>query len=308
MQPASITKIMTALLALEHGNLSDTNTMSYDAVHSLARGSSHIALVTDEILTLEQALYALALESANDAANGIAEHIGGSMENFAAMMTDRAKQAGALHTNFANAHGLNDANHYTTAYDMARITMAALEQPLFTEIFGASIYEMPPTNKQPEARTFHCTNAMMIGKYKYDGIVAAKTGYTNPSLYTLVTVAERDGRTLIAVVMKSPAKQDRWEDTTALLDYGFGLEAEAFTIPEEPQTEVLPVGADIAEQADVQTDGLSDKKSILPLIFVFFGVLLMCWLVVAIRRRIIAKRRSKRYAYTLKHNRNDRSS
>ncbi|MDD4474976.1 MAG: D-alanyl-D-alanine carboxypeptidase [Eubacteriales bacterium] len=219
--PASITKIMTGLLALEKGNLSDIITMSYDAVFSIGRDSSHVALDVGERITLEQALYALAIASANDAANGIAELIGGTMDNFSAMMSDRATEAGALNTNFTNAHGLYDKNHYTTAYDMARITMAAIKTPEFTKIFSTLRYEMPPTNKQPETRYFNCTNAMMVGKYKYEGIIAEKNGWTTESKHTLVTVAKRNGRTLIAVVLKAPAINDRWEDATALLDYGF---------------------------------------------------------------------------------------
>lgn len=221
LYPASITKIMTALLALESGSLDDVITMTYDAVFSIGRDTSHIALDVDERLTLEQALYALALESANDAANGIAELIGGSMEYFAQMMTNRAKEAGALNTTFTNAHGLPDEAHLTTAYDMARITMAALSTPQFTEIFGETYYEMPPTNKQPETRYFRCSNAMVVGKYQYDDVIVDKTGWTSAAQNTLVTVAQREGRTLIVVVMKSQAAQIKWNDTISLLDYGF---------------------------------------------------------------------------------------
>ncbi|MCL2077574.1 MAG: D-alanyl-D-alanine carboxypeptidase [Oscillospiraceae bacterium] len=221
MEPASITKIMTGLLALENAELSDTIIMSHDAVFSIGRDTSHIALDVDEIITLEQALYALAIESGNDAANGIAEHVGSSMENFALLMTERSKEAGALNTSFKNAHGLPEPEHYTTAYDMAVITMAALKTPGFTEIFGAEKYEMPPTNKQREARTFWSHNSIIAGWYKYDGVIAGKTGWTPESQHTLVTAARKNGRTLIAVVMKSAAADDKYTDTAALLDYGF---------------------------------------------------------------------------------------
>ena len=240
MYPASITKIMTATLALERGRPNDKITMSYDAVHSIARGSSHIALIPDEELTLEQALYALALTSANDAANGIAEHIGGSMEDFSALMNERARQAGALRTNFVNAHGLYNVNHYTTAHDMARITLAAIKHPAFAEIFGSLIYDIPPTNLQPQQRTLRSTNYMLMGRYKYEGAIAAKTGWTRQSQHTLMTVAERDGRTLIAVVMRSGGRRDRWEDMTALLDYGFaGFTKVSFAAGELGQGEMF---------------------------------------------------------------------
>lgn len=221
MAPASITKIMTALLALENSAPDSMITMSEDAVFSIGRGTSHIALDVGEELSLKDALYALAIESANDAANGIAEHISGSLSGFAALMNYRAQKAGAINTNFTNAHGLPDPDHYTTAYDMAMITKAALQIPRFREIFSAYQYEMPPTNKQDEPRVFWRNNSLLTGKYKYQGVIATKTGWTRDSQHTLVTAAERDGRTLIAVVMKSSAPNDKWQDTVSLLDYGF---------------------------------------------------------------------------------------
>jgi len=221
MYPASITKVMTALIALEEGNLNSIITMSDTAVFSIGIGTSHIALDSGEKLALKHALYALAISSANDAANGIAEHVGGSLEGFASLMNNRAKKAGAYNTNFTNAHGLHDDEHYTTAYDMARITIAALKIPEFREIFTSERYEMPPTNKQSEARIFWRGNSMVTGKYEYEGVVAEKTGWTSVSQHTLVTAAEKDGRLLISVVMNSLHPRDKWADATALFDYGF---------------------------------------------------------------------------------------
>ena len=221
MYPASITKIMTALLALENGKLSDIITMSYDAVFTVGRDTSHIALDHTEVITLEQALYALAIESANDAANGIAELISGTMLDFAGLMTKRAKELGAVNTNFSNAHGLPEKTHYTTAYDMARIMSAAIKLPEFSRIFSAVVYDMPSTNRQPEARQFNRKNSLVNGPYSYDGLLAEKTGWTGDAGYTYVAAAKRNGRTLVAVVMKSPDTTARWEDTTALFNYGF---------------------------------------------------------------------------------------
>jgi len=221
MYPASITKVLTALLALEKGDLSQTLTMSYDAVFSIDRNSSHIALDVDEKITLEQALYALSIASANEAANGIAEQIGGTVENFAGMMNEAAAQAGAENTNFTNPHGLPDPNNQKTAYDMAKITSAALMIPRFTEIFGATRYDIPPTNKQPETRMLWNSNKLLNGSIPYEGILMSKTGWTSESQHTLVSAAKRGDTTLIAVVMRSPNAGDKWKDTTALLDYGF---------------------------------------------------------------------------------------
>ena len=218
--PASTTKVMTALLALEKGSLTDIITMSHDAVFSVGRDTSHIALDENEQLTLEQALYGLAICSANDAANGIAELIGGSMPEFARQMTAKAKELGALNTNFANAHGLHDENHYSTVYDMALIMSAAIKIPEFTKIFSAVSYTMPPTNRQPESRPFNRKNSLIEGPNKYNGVIAEKTGWTGDAGFTYVAAAKRSGRTLI-VAIKSPSESIRWEESAVLFDYGF---------------------------------------------------------------------------------------
>lgn len=220
--PASITKIATVICGLENGNLSDKITMSENAVFSVSRSSSHIALDVGEELTLEEASYAALLVSANEACNGIAEHCGGTIENFVSMMNATAKAAGAKNTNFVNANGLRDENHLTTAYDMACITRYALRNEDFRKIFGTYKYTMAPTNKQPEERPFVNQHYMISDPaLLYDGFIGGKVGYTTDALCTLVTAAERDGRTLIAVVMRSPRDYDRYHDTAALLDYGF---------------------------------------------------------------------------------------
>lgn len=219
--PASITKVMTGMLALEKGNLNDVITMSTEAVFSIGRNSSHIALDSDEELTLEEALYAIAIASANDAANGIAEHIAGSPAGFAHLMNEKARECGAEHTNFVNAHGLPDEKQFTTAYDMAKIMRAAIKTPGFTKVFGEVFYEMPPTNKQSEIRYFHSRNRLVNGNLQYPGIIAGKSGWTSQANHTLVTAAARDDRTLIAVVLNSQSRNYNYEDTIKLFDYGF---------------------------------------------------------------------------------------
>lgn len=220
--PASITKIATVICGLENGNLSDKITMSESAVFSVSRNSSHIALDVGEELTLEEASYAALLVSANEACNGIAEHCGGTIENFVSMMNKTAKDAGAKNTTFVNANGLRNEHHLTTAYDMACITRYALRNDDFRKIFGTYKYTMAPTNEQPEERLFVNQHYMISDPaLLYDGFIGGKVGYTTDALCTLVTAAERDGRTLIAVVMKSPRDYDRYTDTKALLDYGF---------------------------------------------------------------------------------------
>ena len=221
LYPASITKIMTALLALENGSMSDNIVMSHDAVFSVGRYTSHIALDVEEVLSLEQALYAIAIVSANDASNGIAELIGGSMKNFALMMSERAVSAGALNTNFTNAHGLPDENHYTTAYDMALIMLEAIKTPEFNRIFSTVYYEMPPTNINSESRHFWRTGSLITDTFRYEGVISEKSGWTSAAGSTFAVAAQRDGRTLIAVVMNSENVITRRHDIVALFDYGF---------------------------------------------------------------------------------------
>lgn len=221
LYPASITKIMTVLLGVENGSMDDTVTMSHEAVYSIGRGSSHIALDSGEQITLEQALMAAMLASANEACNGIAEYISGSNSEFVKLMNKRAAEAGALHTNFANANGLPNENHITTAYDMAMITKTALTNDQFRRIFGTLKYEIPPTNKQSETRYLWAEHKMLKnGRYEYEGVIGGKTGYTQEAQFTLVTVAQRGDRELIVVVLKSTAN-GVYEDTKTLLDYGF---------------------------------------------------------------------------------------
>jgi len=219
--PASITKIMTVLLGLEYGNLNDVVTMSHQAVYSIERGSAHIALDEGEQITMEQALMAAMLPSANDASNGIAEQISGNIPEFAKLMNKRAADAGALHTHFANANGLHCDEHLTTAYDMAMITKEALMNEQFRRIFGTVQYEIPLTNKKTEPRYFWTEHKMMKpGKYQYDGVIGGKTGYTKEAECTLVTAARKGDRELIVVVLKS-STSGVYNDTKMLLDYGF---------------------------------------------------------------------------------------
>lgn len=219
--PASITKIMTTLLALENSSLDEIVTFSTDAVFGIERDSSHIAIDVGEQLTMEQSLYAIMLASANEVSYAVAEHVGGDIDTFVQMMNDRAKELGCLNTNFVNANGLPNENHYTTTYDMALITKAALENETFRKISSTKTYEIPPTNIQEESRPFENHHKMLRNtKYFYDGCFGGKTGYTLAAKNTLVTFANRNNIDLICVTMKTEGSQV-YTDTAALLDYGF---------------------------------------------------------------------------------------
>lgn len=222
MYPASITKLMTILLALENGKLTDEITFSHDAVYNIEQGSAHIAIMEGETLTLEQVLRAIILRSANEASNGVAEYVDGSVEEFAKHMTKRAKELGCTNTNFVNANGLFDENHYTTAHDMALIARELLKQEDYRSMMSETDYEIPPTNLQTETRYLHGQHQMLNPNsiYYYKDAIGGKTGYTVEAGNTLVTYAERDGLTLIAVVMKCNGAE-HYTDTAALFDYGF---------------------------------------------------------------------------------------
>lgn len=221
MYPASLTKIMTCMLALELGKAEDIVTVSEESTKDVA-GTTHIALRDGEELTLEQLEYAMMVESANDAANSIAIYLSGSTEMFAQIMNEKAQELGADATRFVNPSGLPDDNHYTTAYDLALITRAAMENPEFEKIVGTHRYEIPPTNKINETRAVANKNYMFTLNDTYDGAYGGKTGWTQEAGHCLMTLAKRGDTTLICIVLKSDGVVDaEFADSTALFDYGF---------------------------------------------------------------------------------------
>ena len=222
--PASITKVMTALLTVENCALSDVVTFSEAATTNLESGAVTISLAKGDQLTVEQCLYALLLKSANEVANGLAEHMAGSVEAFADMMNARAASLGCTGTHFANPNGLNNSTHLTTPYDMALIARAAYANPVLSKISTTTSYQMPATQKSG-AKVITMGHKMLYptdSRY-YPGMVGGKTGYTSKAKNTLVTCVERDGVRLVAVVMK--AEGSHYTDTRSMLDYGFALAA-----------------------------------------------------------------------------------
>lgn len=220
--PASITKLMTAMLVLERTDLNDTVTFSKTATTNLEAGAVSLNLTEGDKLTVEQCLYALLLKSANEVGNGLAEHVAGSVGAFGELMNQKAAALGCTGTHFVNPHGLNDNNHYTTPYDMAIIGRAAFQNEILCRVATTVSYQLPATIKE-KARTITMGHKMVYpndSRY-YEGIIGGKTGYTSLAGNTLVTGVERDGVRLIAVVMKS--KSTHYEDTKALLDYGFAV-------------------------------------------------------------------------------------
>ncbi|MDF2474220.1 MAG: putative secreted protein [Anaerocolumna sp.] len=219
--PASITKILTALIAIENSSLGETVTFSREAIFDVDLDSSRIGIDVDEELTMEQSLYGILLESANEVSYAIAEHVAGDVASFADMMNQKAKELGATDTNFVNPHGLPDPNHYTSAYDMALISRAAINNDTFREISSSRTYIIPPTNIQEETRYLNNHHKFVKGSINFDGAIGGKTGYTSKAKYTLVTYAERNGMTLISVIMSCDTIAHEYEDTAKILNYGF---------------------------------------------------------------------------------------
>ena len=222
MYPASITKIMTALLTLEHCDMNETVVYSKKNIESLTAEDSNIQCKVGEKMKVKDCLYALMLSSANEAATALAEHISGNTEEFAKLMNARAKKAGAKNTHFANPNGLHDENHYVTAYDMAMIMKDAIKYPAFLDIIHSTTYTIPANNKRTEPFTSYQRHMMIYPTSQYydADVIGGKTGYTDQAGKTLVTYAKRGDVSLISVVLKSNGDVV-FEDTKKLLDYGF---------------------------------------------------------------------------------------
>lgn len=209
--PASTTKVMTAILALELGQLSERVTVSKEAA---ATGGSSIYLEEGEVLTLEEMLWGLLLNSGNDAAVAIAEHIGGSVERFAKMMNMKAFSLGAVNTTFKNPHGLPQEGHLSTAYDLALMTRYALEKDLFSQMVGTREYRIPWPGQEWE-RSLHNSNKLLSTYPHADGV---KTGWTIAAGRCLISSASRGQRRLISVTLNSP---EMYRDSITLLEHGF---------------------------------------------------------------------------------------
>ncbi len=220
MYPASTTKLMTALLTLENCSMQDVVDFDFNAIN-IPPGSSHIGMKRGEQMVLRECLISLLLPSANEVANALAQHTAGSIKNFVEMMNERAGQLGAVNTVFTNANGLHDENHYTCAYDLALVMRSCVQNTAFVEIASMQSYvhhadellnkDIPMTN----------TNMMIrpSSEYYNEYVILGKTGHTEESGYNLVTYAEKDGTSLICVVMGCESGS-QYVSTQSLLDYG----------------------------------------------------------------------------------------
>ena len=225
--PASLTKLMTAILVVENCELDEIVTVSENAVLSVPVGYVNANLQVGEELTVEDLLYVMLIPSANDAANALAEHVGGNIESFSAMMNSKAKELGCTGSNFTNPSGLHQEEQYTTTRDLFLISQEAIENELIEKIIGTTIYTLPSTNKYTkEPRIFATTNYMMkksLKKYYYDYCIGAKTGYTGEAKNCVVEFAKKDGIELTAIVMGEQAKVkgQKFLDAKEMFEYVF---------------------------------------------------------------------------------------
>lgn len=218
--PASTTKMLTCLVAVENSSLDEIVTFSREAVFSLPRGSSNIGMDEGQSITMEEALYGILVGSANEVSNAVAEHIGGTIEGYAEMMNQKAKELGCKDSHFSNANGLHDDNHYTSAYDLAIIAKEFYKNELLSKISGVLSYHFEPTANQPDDFILRTHHKIVNNEFPCEGIIGGKTGYTDNARQTLVSCAERNGMKLICVIMKEESPH-QFTDTVDLFNYGF---------------------------------------------------------------------------------------
>lgn len=233
MYPASLTKVITAIITLEHCDLNDVATVSYDAVMTISSGYVTANLQVGEELTIEQLLYVLMVGSSNDAAIVLAEHISGSVDEFSKLMNEKAKEIGCTSTHFVNPNGAHDENHYSTARDLALISKYAMQNETFRALVKTTSYKLPITNKyESEDRLFTTTNSLLIvnnndraDNYYYKYATGIKTGFTTPAKNCLIASANKGDLELLTVVLgagqNDQGLSERYVDTINLFEYGY---------------------------------------------------------------------------------------
>lgn len=267
--PASLTKVMTCMLALERGNLDDVITVSETAVTGLMEAASVSGLVPGEEITLHDLLYCVMLESANEGCNVVAEYISGSVEEFVKLMNERAAELGCTGTHFVNPHGLHDEDHYSTAYDLMLITKEAWKNPTFREISSTPYYTLPATNKHEEHK-ITTTNELMLnlpGSYYYSKAAGIKTGFTSPAGRCLVSTADNGSLSLLGIILDAETihneAQGIWDkrnfpECINLFEYGF----DHFKLSTVTSTLYPIAEVEVAQSAGAQTVALAPTTNV----------------------------------------------
>lgn len=225
--PASTTKILTAIIAIEKCDLDEKAIASHTAIFSVKSGYSIANIQEGESFTIRELLDVLMLQSANEAANVIAEHISGSVEEFAKLMNNKAKEIGCINSNFVNANGAHNDNHYSTAYDLAMIAKYCMQNQTFRDLVVKQDCSLPTTEIYGEERIFKNTNSLMQqnSRYYYPYCNGIKTGFTTPAKNCLISSSNKNGFELIAVILHAESTEDglsaRYMDTINLFEYGY---------------------------------------------------------------------------------------
>ena len=260
--PASITKLMTGLLVLERCSLDEQVTVAAEAVNNLEAGASSVGLGAGDVLTVDELLHAMLLRSANDAANALACHVSGSIEEFAKEMTARAEALGCKGTIFRNPSGLTTPENVTTAYDMALIGAECARTPGFLEVESKLSYKVSGDSKYPDGFTVNQEHKMLLTGTAYTDsrVIGGKTGFIKASGNTLVTIAEDNGLRLVAVVLKDK-NPDHYKDTSKLLNFGFNnFEAAVISDPIAAYDVVSRLAADkIIDETNAELGTDSDE-------------------------------------------------
>ncbi len=220
LYPASTTKMMTCILAVENCSLDEKVVISADAVNAVPSDGSSIGSNPGDEMPMSECLYAILVASANEIANAVGEHIAGDERSFVFMMNQKARALGCEDTHFSNANGLHDSDHYTSAYDLALIAREFFKNDTLYRIGNTASHHFVATDTRSQDFTQVNKHKLITGEVAYSGIIGGKTGYTSAAMQTLVTGCERDGMRLICVVLKED-NPTQFTDTVALLDYGY---------------------------------------------------------------------------------------
>ena len=292
--PASITKLMTLLLAVENASLEDQVTFTETGVREVTPDSGNIGMQVGEVMSMESCLYAAIIQSANEVSTQIAEYVGGTEEHFIEMMNRKAQELGCKNTHFVNANGMPDENHYSTAYDMALIMQAGLKNETFREIIRTPSYTIPATNMSKK-RKLHTHLPLLAEEsaFYYEGCLGGKTGLTTAAQNTMVVAAQRDGSTYIVVTMRDAELSKNCTDSINLLDYAFnnvqkapepsptpeptsapGPEPEKFQ-ETEPASAITESPAEMEQPQSQKTGSLAEYRDILLIIMAGMVVILL---------------------------------
>lgn len=256
--PASLTKLMTAILVVENCELDEIVTVSENAILSVPTGYVNANLQVGEELTVEDLLYVMLIPSANDAANALAEHVGGNIESFSTMMNSRAKELGCTGSNFTNPSGLHQEEHYTTTKDLMLISQKAISYKLIEKVVGRTSYTLPSTNKYTgEKRFFTTTNYMIresLKRYYCDYCIGGKTGYTGEAKNCVVEFIKKDGIELLAIVMGENAKVkgQKFLDAKKMFEYVFENYENVDIAKKDKTYEIIKVNNGTKETRDLE--------------------------------------------------------